>query len=74
MLNILKKLIAIPSVSGRDQDITKFIADFAAPYADEITYDPLGNLIVRKNRIIAGDVCSAEPSGFIHGFERSADK
>jgi len=48
MLNILKKLTAIPSVSGREQNITKFIAEYAAPYADEITYDPLGNLIVRK--------------------------
>lgn len=28
------------------------------------------NLIVFKNRVIAGDICSADPSGFIHGFAR----
>lgn len=31
------------------------------------------NLIIRKDRVIAGDICSADPSGFIHGFERSAE-
>lgn len=31
------------------------------------------NLIIRKDRVIAGDICSADPSGFIHGFERSSE-
>ena len=48
MLNILKKLAAIPSVSGHEHALTAFIADYVKPYADEITFDPLGNLIVRK--------------------------
>ena len=28
------------------------------------------NVIVYRNRVIAGDVCSADVSGFIHGFEK----
>ena len=28
------------------------------------------NLLVYRNRVIGGDVCSADTSGFIHGFEK----
>ena len=28
------------------------------------------NLIVYRNRVIGGDICSADVSGFIHGFEK----
>jgi hypothetical protein len=30
------------------------------------------NLLVYRNKIVGGDVCSADPEGFIHGFEKSA--
>lgn len=29
------------------------------------------NVIVYRNRVIGGDVCSADVNGFIHGFEKS---
>lgn len=28
------------------------------------------NLLVYRNRVIGGDLCSADATGFIHGFER----
>lgn len=28
------------------------------------------NLLVFKNKVIGGDVCSADPTGFVHGFSR----
>ena len=28
------------------------------------------NLLIYRNRVIGGDVCSADTSGFIHGFEK----
>lgn len=28
------------------------------------------NVLVYRNRVIGGDVCSADASGFVHGFER----
>lgn len=50
MLNIYDtfiKLRAVRSASGSESEVMKVISEIAAPYADEITSDPLGNLIVR---------------------------
>lgn len=59
-------------------DLTKYKGKTVTRYTYEVSDYPghegekiYANLIVRKNRIIAGDICSAEPSGFIHGFERA---
>ena len=30
------------------------------------------NLLVYRNKIVGGDVCSADSAGFIHGFEKTA--
>ncbi len=30
------------------------------------------NLLVYRNKIVGGDVCSADSSGFIHGFEKES--
>ena len=30
----------------------------------------LANVLVYRNRVIGGDICSADISGFVHGFER----
>ena len=32
------------------------------------------NVLVYRNRVIGGDVCSADVNGFIHGFEKPADE
>ena len=29
------------------------------------------NILVYRNRVIGGDICSADVTGFIHGFERT---
>lgn len=31
------------------------------------------NVLVYRNRVVGGDVCSADVNGFIHGFERTAE-
>ena len=31
------------------------------------------NVLVYRNRVIGGDICSADVNGFIHGFERPAE-
>lgn len=57
-------------------DLSKYRGKTVMRYTYEVTDYPDGtgpvyaNLIVYKNRVIAGDVCSADPAGFIHGFER----
>ena len=35
--------------------------------ADGVVY---ANLLVYRNRVIGGDLCSADTTGFIHGFEK----
>ena len=48
MTELIKKLMFTPSVSGREDKIREVIKAEVLPYADEITTDPVGNLIVRK--------------------------
>ncbi len=33
--------------------------------------DVYASVLVYKNKVIGGDVCSADPSGFAHGFEKA---
>ncbi len=28
------------------------------------------NVLVYRNRVVGGDICSADPQGFVHGFEK----
>lgn len=48
MRNILKKLIKIPSVSGREGRLGAYIAAEMQPYFDTVKTDALGNVICHK--------------------------
>ena len=48
MTELLKRLMLVPGVSGREDKIREAIKKEVEPYADEITVDPVGNLIARK--------------------------
>lgn len=48
MLNELKHLCALPGVSSFEDAVRDYIAQQAKPYADEMTVDAMGNLIVFK--------------------------
>lgn len=48
LFETLKKLAAIHSPSGFETPVAEAITDLAAPYADEIKTDALGNLIVYR--------------------------
>ena len=56
-------------------DLSKFKGKTAMRYTYSITNYPdysgtvYANVIIYKNRVIGGDVCSADVEGFIHGFE-----
>lgn len=56
-------------------DLTRYRRKSATRYTMEITnygeYDGrvLANVLVYHNRVIGGDVCSADMTGFMHGFE-----
>lgn len=48
MVELLKKLMLVTGVSGREDKVRNAIISEVEGYADEITVDPVGNLIVRK--------------------------
>ena len=48
MLDLLNRLCALDGVSGNEDRVRSFIRDEAAPYADSIRTDDIGNLIVFK--------------------------
>ena len=45
----LRNLCCAPSVSGREENIRKKLAELVTPFADEVYTDALGNLIAKKN-------------------------
>jgi len=57
-------------------DLTKFKKKNVQRYTYEITnydgYDSVvyANILVYRNKVIAGDVCSADTKGFMHGLQR----
>ncbi len=57
-------------------DLSKYKGKSVTRYTYEITNYPdyngkvYVNMIVYKNRVIGGDICSADVNGFIHGFKK----
>ncbi len=49
MKNLIQTLVEIPSPSGYEAQIREVIRSVVTPLADEVTTDPLGNLIARKS-------------------------
>lgn len=51
MIELLKQLCALPGPSGCEDAVRAFVRNQAAPYADEIREDAIGNLMVfRRGR------------------------
>lgn len=48
MLNLLEKLCALPGVSGWEDAVRDFIAEYAKPYAADLFSDSIGNLFVLR--------------------------
>ena len=60
-------------------DLSEYKGKSAMRYTYEITNYPdydgtvYANIIVYKNRVIGGDICSSGTQGFIQGFELPSD-
>lgn len=58
-------------------DLSKYKGKTVMRYTYEVTNYPdsservYANLIIYRNTVIGGDICSASVGGFIHGFEKS---
>ena len=48
MTELIKKLMFVPGISGREDKIAEVIKKEVEPYADEVYIDPVGNLIAHK--------------------------
>ncbi len=44
------------------------VTNFAAASGEDYDGDVLATILVYKNRVIAGDICSADVNGFLHGL------
>lgn len=59
-------------------DLTKYKGKSVTRYTYSVTNykehngDVFATLLVYKGRVIGGDICSADPNGFIHGFTGTA--
>jgi len=57
-------------------DLAKYKGKKVMRYTYEITNYPeyegrvYANMLVYRNKVIGGDICSADASGFLHGFEK----
>ncbi len=57
-------------------DLSKYKKKELTRYTFEITNYPdydgkvYANVLVYRNRVVGGDICSADVSGFVHGFEK----
>lgn len=50
MIDLVKQLVACDGPSGHERVVRDMVRQMAAPYADELRVDRLGNLIVRKGK------------------------
>ena len=51
MIELLKKLCALPGPSGREEQVRTYIEEYAKPYADKMFTDPMGNLHVFRKGV-----------------------
>jgi hypothetical protein len=57
-------------------DLLKYKRKTLTRYTFEVTNYPgydkrvLANVLVYRNKVVGGDVCSADVEGFVHGFEK----
>ena len=66
--NELQKEQGLNLSKYKNKDVTRYTFTITNyPSFDGTVY---ANVLVYRNRVIAGDVCSADPNGFIHGFEK----
>ena len=57
-------------------DLSKYMGKDVTRYTFTVTNYPdydgnvLANVLVYRNRVVGGDICSADVTGFVHGFEK----
>lgn len=65
--NELQKEQGLNLSKYKGKDVTRYT--FAITNYPDYEGTVYANVLVYRNRVVAGDVCSADVSGFVHGFE-----
>ena len=65
--NELQKAQGLNLLKFKNKEVTRYTFSITnyADYAGTV----YANVLVYRNKVIGGDICSADVSGFIHGFE-----
>ncbi|MBQ9773366.1 MAG: DUF4830 domain-containing protein [Clostridia bacterium] len=66
--NELQKEQGLNLAKYKGKDVTRYT--FAVKNYTGYTGTVYANVLVYRNRVVGGDVCSADVSGFVHGFEK----
>ncbi|MBQ9784175.1 MAG: DUF4830 domain-containing protein [Clostridia bacterium] len=67
--NELQKEQGLNLSKYKNKDVTRYT--FKVTNYEGYEGTVYANVLVYRNRVIGGDVCSADPSGFVHGFEKN---
>lgn len=70
--NEMQKAQGLDLSKYKKKDITRYT--FRVTNYEDYDGVVYANVLVYRNRVIGGDVCSADVNGFIHGFARPAEK
>ena len=65
--NELQKEQGLNLAKYKKKDVTRYT--FAVTNYPNYEGTVYANVLVYRNRVIGGDICSADVSGFVHGFE-----
>ena len=66
--NEIQKVQGLNLSKYKGKDVTRYT--FRITNYDGYEGMVYANVLVYRNRVIGGDLCSADASGFVHGFER----
>ncbi|MBQ8432410.1 MAG: DUF4830 domain-containing protein [Clostridia bacterium] len=66
--NELQKAQGLNLSKYKSREVTRYT--FAVTNYPEYEGTVWANVLIYRNRVIGGDICSADVSGFVHGFER----
>ena len=66
--NELQKEQGLNLTKYRGKDVTRYT--FSVTNYPDFEGTVYANVLVYRNRVIGGDLCSADVSGFVHGFEK----
>lgn len=66
--NELQKAQGLNLAKYKGKDVTRYT--FRITNYKDYDGEVWANVLVYRNRVIGGDVCSADASGFVHGFEK----